>query len=197
MSSPEDLSATVRRAQQLDPAALDTLVDAYSSRLYGFLYRLTGDRHTAEDLVQEVFVRVVRTIARYRDDGRFEAWIFRIASNLARDRVRRLRRRPETTTLGPVEGEDDAGRNPWDQIGDPSGQSPSEPLELAETVDRMQKALAELAEPEREVILLRHYTGLSFAEIAETMGTPLGTALARAHRGLRKLRALMEAEDDA
>lgn len=197
MSSPEDLSTTIRRAQQLDPAAFESLVDAYSSRLYGFLYRLTGDRDDAEDLVQEVFVRVVRTIARYHEDGRFEAWLFRIATNLARDRVRRLRRRPEAASLQPVEGEDDAGRNPWDQIGDPSGLPPSQPLDLAESVDSLQEAMAELNEPEREVILLRHYTGLSFAQIAEAMGTPLGTALARAHRGLRKLREIMEAEDDA
>ena len=65
-------------------------------------------------------------------------------------------------------------------------------MELAEDVDRLQRALENLPETEREVVMLRHYSNLSFAEIAELMGTPLGTALARAHRGLHKLRAMMD-----
>ena len=86
------LTDVIERAQRREPDAFDTLVDLYSSRLFGYLYRRTGSRHDAEDMLQEVFVRLVRTLDRYTHDGRFEAWLFRIATNLIRDRVRQLQR---------------------------------------------------------------------------------------------------------
>ncbi len=92
-------AAVIRRAQALDPSAFDTLVDEYSPRLYGFLYRLTGRPEDSEDLVQEVFVRLVRMIGQYEHDGRLEAWLFRIAANLARDHARKIIRAPGMTSL--------------------------------------------------------------------------------------------------
>lgn len=192
MKVADDLSLTIERAREHDQAALETLVDLYSGRLYAFLYRLTGKRDDAEDLVQDVFVRLVRTIERYEHDGRFEAWLFRIAMNLARDRVRRLVRAPGTVSLQP--GPDDGGDG---HLGDESQVRNAEPAEdhrmqLAEDVDRLQRALAKLPVSEREVVMLRHYSDMTFVEIAAATEIPLGTALARAHRGLARLRRLME-----
>ncbi len=73
------LDDLIRRARQRDSAAFETLVEIYSPRLYGYFYRLTGRREDAEDLLQEVFVRVVRMIGRYEHENRFDAWLFRIA----------------------------------------------------------------------------------------------------------------------
>jgi RNA polymerase sigma-70 factor (ECF subfamily) len=190
----DDLAAVVRRAQQLDAEAFEWLVDAYSSRLYGFLYRLTGRSEDAEELVQDVFVRLVRAIRSYEHDGRFEAWLFRIATNLARDRIRRRIRAPEICSLEALE-ERPNRRSDWERLGDLSGPSPEAATELAEDLGRLEHCLARLASPEREVILLRHYARLSFAEIAEAMSTPVGTALARSHRGLAKLRRWMESSE--
>ena len=189
-----DLASVIRRAQRLEPSAFETLVDAYSARLYGYLYRLTGRPEDAEDLVQEVFVRLVRMIPQYEHDGRFEAWLFRIATNLARDRIRRLSRVSKAVPLDRVEHEpgDSSGMERLADLSDPGSEVT---LELSEEVDRLQGCLARLSQPEREVILLRHYSGMAFAEIAEAMGTPLGTALARAHRGLAKLRNWMESSE--
>ena len=187
----DDLASVIRRAQQLEASAFEWLVDTYSARLYGFLYRLTGRADDAEELVQEVFVRLVRMISQYEHDGRFEAWLFRIATNLARDRIRRITRAPEISSLDAGEDEE-SDRSVWRRLGDLSGPSPDGALELAEDVDQLQRCLARLPQPEREVILLRHYSGMSFADIAEAMETPLGTALARSHRGLAKLRKWME-----
>jgi RNA polymerase sigma-70 factor (ECF subfamily) len=184
----DPLAELISRAKRLDPAAFDDLVDRYSSRLYSFLYRFTGRPHDAEDLVQEVFVRVVRMIEHYRHDGRFEAWLFRIARNLARDRARQVGRTPDTSPLGGVHEELLAAGGPRQT----PGPSPPEALEAAEGVDRLQEGLARLNAEEREVIMLRHYSNMSFSEVAELLGTPLGTALARAHRGLAKLRRWME-----
>jgi RNA polymerase sigma-70 factor (ECF subfamily) len=185
----DELADWIRRAQAGDAAAFDALIECYSARLYGYLYRLTGSRHDAEDLLQDVFLRVVKMIGRYEHDGRFEAWIFRIATNLVRDRVRRVRATPVVAT-----GESDnelLGEMP----ASAGTHDPSLPMQLAEDTDRLQRALARLSAPEREVIMLRHFSDLSFKDIAELMGTPLGTALARAHRGLARLRQLMETSE--
>jgi RNA polymerase sigma-70 factor, ECF subfamily len=188
-----ELADVIARARRREPAAFDALVTAYGDRLYGYFYRLTGSRHDAEDLLQEVFIRLVRMIGRYQHDGRFEGWLFRIATNLVRDRVRRSKTgRPAADSSGArgARGEAESmGERP-----DPAAERPSASLERAENIDRLQQAIGELPEAEREVILLRHFAQLSFKEIAEQMGTPLGTALARAHRGLAKLRELMADE---
>lgn len=195
MKAVDDLDQIIRQAQNRDPAALDALVERYSSRLYGFVFRFTSSRDDSEDLVQEVFVRVVRMIGQYEHDGRFEAWLFRIAANLARDRVRKLGRTPRTGSLDDMTDADGHGRG---EIESPRLLDPARPdggMEFDEDVDRLQIALRQLPAAEREVVMLRHFSELSFADIAEIMGTPLGTALARAHRGLAKLRKLMESTE--
>ena len=182
------LDDLICRARQRDPTAFETLVEIYSPRLYGYFYRLTGRREDAEDLLQELFVRVVRMIGRYEHDNRFDAWLFRIGTNLVRDRVRRQRRSPGFEVGG---GEvDEPGR--LEEVPDSEVDRPDDAMEMAEEIDRLQRVLRRLPEAEREVILLRHFSQMSFKEVAEAMGTPLGTALARAHRGLAKLRQLME-----
>lgn len=173
----------VQQAQTLDPAAFDRLVDEYAPRLHGFFRRMCGDVPDVEDLVQEVFIRVVRTIGDYQERGRFEPWLFRIAGNLARDRFRR-----ESTGLRLVsDGDGDAMRSIVDRT-----EPRSSALEKSEDSDRLQAAMQKLPEAEREVVLMRHYGELSFAEIAELTNAPLGTVLSRAHRGLGKLREWME-----
>ncbi|HUU83006.1 MAG TPA: sigma-70 family RNA polymerase sigma factor [Phycisphaerae bacterium] len=188
------LASVIERAKRLEAGAFDALVDEYGGRLFGYLYRLTGDREAAEDLLQELFVRLVRTLPQYEHDGRFEGWIFRIATNLARDRVRRGRRAPAVLSIDGTghDGAAEDGPASWQELTDVSGPAPEGPLELREDADALQRALGRLPGPEREVVMLRHFSELSFVEIAEAMGTPLGTALARAHRGLSKLREMME-----
>ncbi len=198
-------TAIIQRAQRLDPAAFDVIVDAYAGRLCGFFRRLLGRCDDAEDLVQEVFIRVIRMIPQYQDDGRFEAWLFRIATNLVRDRIRERDRRPR------VVGLDDVSAGGASEISDFKSEISDLKVEIsdfkseipditvgggfdgAEATERLARAMDRLPDAEREVILLRHYGHLTFGEIAEMMGTPLGTALARAHRGLGKLREWMGA----
>jgi len=186
----QGLADVIRRAQLMEPAALEALVDAYSGRVFGFVYRMIGSRDDAEDLVQEVFLRVTRTIGRYQDDGRFESWLFRIAANLVRDRGRRFGRQPNRVDV--QSGEDAGGNGAAGMDGFAgSGAGPGWRMEFGEDVTGLTAALSQLPAAEREVIMMRHYSDMSFKEIAEAMGTPLGTALARAHRGLQHLRELM------
>ncbi len=184
------LSELITGAQRGDAAAFDRLVEAFAHRVSGFIFRMTGRREGVEDLVQEVFVRVVRMIGAYEHDGRFEAWIFRIAANLVRDRLRRAKRAPRLVDVGSLSDEEEAGASGLDRL-----EGPSEPADArlvrTEAIDALNGALARLPEAEREVVLLRHFSQMSFREIAVLMGTPIGTALARGHRGLARLRELM------
>ena len=184
------LDELLRRAARREPAALDRLVELYSPRVFGLLYRLTDSRDAAEELLQETFLRVVRVIDRYRHVGKFEPWLFRIAANLARDRARRFGRHGQPAALeGPSAGDAPlATRNS-------SAHDPAEVLVQRETEERMTASLRVLSDGEREVLLLRHYSGLSFREIAAILGVPLGTALARAHRGVQRLRQELGDED--
>jgi len=186
------LSAIIADAQRGDAGALDALVDCYSARLYGFFLRLVGHRQDAEDLMQEAFLRVVRMLSSYVDDGRFEAWLFRIAANLVRDRIRRARVRPTLVRAS----DDDPDDDPFLSAVHPDAE-PGRPVELGEDLDRLQAALLQLSAGEREVITLRYCSQLSFKEIADTLDIPLGTALARSHRGLLHLRKIMEPDHDA
>ncbi len=189
----EALSAAILGAQRGDSACLDRLVEHFAGRIFGFLYRMTGSRPDAEDLMQEVFVRLVRMIGAYQHDGRFEAWLFRIAANLARDRVRKVRRSPRLVAII----ESDSENRPLSGVTSMEDLASSEAsvdagLVHGETMDELHKALATLPAAEREVIMLRHFSQMTFKEIAEATNVPLGTALARGHRGLARLRKIME-----
>lgn len=179
------LDDLLRRARRRDPDALSRLVEMYSERVFGLLYRLSGSREAAEDLLQDTFLRVVRAIEEYEHSGRFESWLFRIAANLARDRARR-QGRPRVASVEEVDV--DAGRSAS------AGDDPVERVADGDERRRLEAALARLPELDREMIVLRHYSELPFREIADLLGVPLGTALARAHRALARLRREMGAE---
>lgn len=181
-------TAVVEAAVRLEPAALDQLVNEFAPRLYGFFLRAAGSRDDAEDLVQDAFVRVVRKLPDYRHQGRLDAWVFRIATNLLRDRARRRLMSPVESAT-PRENAELA-----EATLDRRASAPSQRIERQDEAARLDRALERLPEAERMVVLLRHYGELGFNEIADLMGSPLGTALARAHRGLNKLREWMESE---
>lgn len=167
------------------------LLDAYGRRLYGYFYRAVGNHHDAEDLLGEMSLRLVRKFDTYDETGRLENWLFRIAANLVRDRFRRKKVRPRTVSLSvdSQDGPDPAGRL--------EGENPAVDSRLvsAETSAQVQRALERLDETTREMILLRHFGQMSFKEIAATFGCPIGTALAKVHRGLKALRRHLETID--
>jgi RNA polymerase sigma-70 factor (ECF subfamily) len=180
------LDALLRRARRREPEALDALVNAYAGRVFGLLYRLTGSPDAAEELTQETFLRLVRMIEEYEHSGRFESWLFRISANLARDHARRGRRRRLATGL---ETPGSNGQPPSADLADARLPTPADRLESREQERRLAGAVARLSDLDREILMLRHYSGLSFREIADILGVPMGTALARAHRALARLRS--------
>ncbi len=182
---PDPIQTAVRSARAGQPEGYRALLEVLGPRLMGYFYRATGDRHEAEDLLGELMLRLVRTLPKYDERGRFEPWLFRIAANLVRDRLRRRRSAGPRLSLS-VGGED--GEPLADEICD-GGPDVADTLVAREEGQALRAALETLDEPTRQTLLLRHFGQMSFAEIAQTMGCPLGTALARAHRGLRALRS--------
>ena len=158
-----------------DPPAWDEVVREHSGRVYRLAYRLTGNRPDAEDLTQEVFVRVFRALDRYRP-GTFEGWLHRITTNLFLDLARR-RARIRFEALP-----DDAERVPGRE------RSPEQVYIDENLDDDVQRALAALPPDFRAPVVLCDIEGLSYEEIAATLGVKLGTVRSRIHRGRSQLR---------
>ncbi len=185
MRAGASLEETLQRATTGDEAAWRDIVEAYTPRVFGLIRAQCGNVDLAEEITQSTFCTVVERIGRYAEVGRFESWLFRIAMNRLRDEMRRRRRQ-----ANPVESETLVGlAGAGDDAPDGSGDG-------GEDVAGLQAALGRLSEADRQVIHLRHFTGLSFAAIAGILGEPLGTVLARQHRALKKLRQHLGETDE-
>jgi RNA polymerase sigma factor (sigma-70 family) len=167
------------RSAELDRPTWDQIVNDHSARVYRLAYRLTGNRHDAEDLTQEVFVRVFRSLHTYTP-GTMEGWLHRITTNLFLDQARRKQ------------------RIRFDALSDEAaGRLPSAlPTPDAAQLDRMfdadvEAALASLAPSFRAAVVLCDVEGLSYEEIADVLGLKLGTVRSRIHRGRAQLRSAL------
>jgi len=161
----------------------DEIVRAHSARVYRLAYRLTGNQHDAEDLTQEVFVRVFRSLANYTP-GTFEGWLHRITTNLFLDGARR-RQRLRFEGLG----DEVAQRIPSND------RSPAQAWDDSHFDGDIQAALQSLAPDYRAAVVLCDIEGFSYEEIAATMGVKLGTVRSRIHRGRAQLRASLAHRD--
>jgi RNA polymerase sigma-70 factor (ECF subfamily) len=138
MIKSDDLAQIIIGCKNRDSKCFSQIVDMYASRCYGYFYRLTGNNDVSDELLSELFVKLVEKVASYKG-GSFDGWLFKIAANIFHDYLRSKQRDTDT----------------------------------------------------RELIMLRFYSELSFKEIAQMRSEPIGTTLAKLHRGLKKLRELM------
>ena len=171
-------------AERGNPAAWRGLIDACAGRVYALMYRRCGDGELAEEITQATFVKVVGKLGEYREQGKFEAWLFRIAINLLRDEMRRRKRQP--ANLGLSDGDATAAE------GSARDLRPDEVAENQEQCDLLRAAVVRLGDADRQVIELRYVAELTFAQIAQALDEPLGTVLARGHRALKKLRQILD-----
>ena len=199
------LVEVVSRAAAGEASAWRELVEAYAPRLYGLLMARCRDPELAEELTQDTFARVAERLGRgdvYEERGRFEPWLFRIALNRLRDEARRRKRHARSMDMAPG-GRSQAGTNDggeWSSLQAsarrPTGETfesgdPHAAAASGETAAILREAVASMSEKDRELLHLRHTAGLSFPEIADALGEPQGTVLARGHRALKKLRKLL------
>lgn len=179
-------------ARKGDAHAYQQLLSEFGPRLYGYFYRSTASHHDAEDLLSEVMLRLVRNLGEYDERGRFEPWLFRIAANLLRDRIRRTKTSPTAFSLDSPSAQ---GLSVAETVSD-GREGPDAPLEFQDLSETLQRAIGRLDETSRQMLLLRHFAQMSFKEIAEVFDCPIGTVLARVHRAIKSLRQILEDDDE-
>ena len=180
------------RLVKRDEDAFNQVVRAYSDRVYNLVLRLVGSPSEAEDIAQEVFVTVFKSIDSYRGEAKLSTWILRIAANHSKNRIKYLSRR-RTTGQELKDGTDvtemaDEGKAPVQS----HFEAPDVMLEAAETERLLQGAIAKLDEEQRLLVVLRDVEELSYDEIVEITGLPEGTVKSRLHRARMALKDLLE-----
>jgi RNA polymerase sigma-70 factor (ECF subfamily) len=172
--------------------AFEEILRRHEKAVFNFIARFLGDRTAAEDLVQEVFLRVIRTAPRYKKKAKFRTWLFTITRNLCIDRSRKLRRRPEVSLNRSVSSDDENGTTFLDQMADENPTNGAAGTIRAEFRARLQAALAELPDEQREVFTLREFGGMKFREIAEVTDVSENTVKSRMRYALQTLRGHLE-----
>lgn len=172
------MAGTVRSDEDFRKAAL-----ACFDGLFGFAYTLCRDRTTAEDLVQETYVRALAARRKASPEDNLRGWMFTILHNVWRNEVRRPRPAAMEDSPGLVESLAAAGEDP------------QETLDQKETGNRLRRAIEDLPEPFREVVMLRGVEGFSYRDVASILGCPAGTVMSRLARGRALLRQSLQAGD--
>ncbi len=177
----------IRRLRQRDEKAFEEVVVLYRDKVFGLVLRMVGNREEADDLAQEVFITVLKSIHTFRGDSRFSTWLYRIASNHTKNRMKYLHRRAYKAT-----GElDEAAENAMTR-GDAQAKGREQTPEThmaGRQIDRVvQDAIAQLDEDHREIIVLRDMEELSYEEIVEITGLAEGTVKSRLHRARTALK---------
>ncbi|MGY6744981.1 MAG: RNA polymerase sigma factor [Cecembia sp.] len=166
-------------------AAFETLVDRYKSRVYTTIYLIVKDQGVAEDLLQDVFVKVIHKLNAdgYNEEGKFQPWLMRIAHNLAIDYFRKTKRYPTIIM--------EDGASVFNTLKFAENNIEDQKVK-EDTLDLIRKLIDELPETQKQVLIMRHYMDLSFQEIAEQTGVSINTALGRMRYALINMRKKMK-----
>ncbi len=177
-------SMLIKEFQNGNNQALEELVRRYKDRIYTSIFFLVRDKYLAEDLFQDVFIKIIDTIRnnKYNDEGKFLSWAMRISHNLCVDYFRKVKRTPSVVNSD--------GKEIFDWL-DTQENSHNGSIEKRQTHERIRNLLDYLPEEQREVIVLRHYGNLSFKEIAQLTDCSINTALGRMRYGLINLRKMV------
>ncbi|ALS26223.1 RNA polymerase sigma factor SigW [Paenibacillus cisolokensis] len=176
-----------RSALKGDQQAFAELVGLYQDKLYHMAYRMLYNRQEAEDVVQETFLRVYKNLDRYDETMKFSTWIYRIATNLCIDRIRK--RKPSYSL--DAESNDHEGLDGYSMIPSDNRTPESETL-LSETQRTIHQAIETLPAKYKSVMVLRYLQDLSLQEIGEVLDMPVTTVKTRVHRGREFLRKRLE-----
>jgi RNA polymerase sigma-70 factor (ECF subfamily) len=175
----------VEACQAGEASAFDVLVARWEDRIRGAAFRFLGSEDEARDVAQETFLKAYRGLAGFKREARFSSWLYQIATNLCRDRLRRRKTRPQVS----LEALEEAG--PVIVETRPGAHDRLIARDLAQAVRR---AIHALPEEQREVVILKEYQELTFLEIAQVLELPVSTVKTRLYRGLVQLRLRLETE---
>lgn len=171
-----DLEKIIAGCKKGSSDAYSDLVDNYSRKIYAYFYRLTGNSDVSNDLLGDLFLKVVKNIKKFKD-GSFDGWIYKIASNVFHDFLREKQKQQKISSNYAEDSEFFYHDLQHEKV---------------DMSQYLQAQLDRIDPDEREVILLRFYSDLSFKEIAEIRNEPIGTTLSKLHRSLKKLRSFVE-----
>lgn len=181
-------AALVARCRTNDLTAFEEMVERYQHKIYGYVRRLVGNETDAEDITQEVFLKALTSLHAFREESSLQTWLFRIATNLCRDLMRRRQRERGWFSLWRrTEEEQEGGGERLLDIPDLEG-DPERLLLREELGELLQRAIEELPWRMREVLVLHDLEALSYEEIAEALGIPLGTVKSRLFHARARLR---------
>jgi RNA polymerase sigma-70 factor, ECF subfamily len=175
----------VEACQAGEASAFDVLVARWEDKIRGAAYRFLGSEEEARDVAQEAFLKAYRALGGFKQEARFSSWLYQIATNLCRDRLRRRR------TRAAVSLEELEEKGPVIVETRPGAHERLQQMDLARVVSR---AVHALPEEQREVVILKEYQGLTFLEIAQSLDLPVSTVKTRLYRGLGQLRLRLERE---
>jgi RNA polymerase sigma-70 factor, ECF subfamily len=173
----------IKQVLKGDQNAFAELVELYKDKVFQICYRMLGNRHEAEDIAQEAFIRAYVNIETFNQKRKFSTWLFRIATNLCIDRIRK--KKPDYYLDAEVAGTD--GLTMYSQVA-ADVQMPEDEVENMELQETIQKEISKLPEKYRSVIVLKYIEELPLQEISEILDMPLGTVKTRVHRGREALR---------
>jgi RNA polymerase sigma-70 factor, ECF subfamily len=177
----------VAQVKKGDQEAFEGIVDLFKDKIYRHCYRMVGNGHEAEDLAQETFLRAYRNISKYNNEFKFSTWIYRIATNLCIDRLRK--KKPDYYLDAEVPGTD--GANMYSQLSadDPL---PEQVVTENERWNELQEEIMKLPEKYRTAIVLKYVEDLSLEEISQIMDIPVPTVKTRIHRGREALKKVFQ-----
>jgi len=168
-----------------EESAFDVLLGRWEKRIRGAIYRIVGSDDEARDLCQEAFLKAYKSLRSFKQEARFSSWLYQIALNLCRDRMRRRRGK---TMVSLDELEEGGAAMPV------AGPTALDLLQERDTSRLIAQAIEALPDEQREVIILKEYQGLTFLEIAQMLDVPISTVKTRLYRGLDQLRSRLERE---
>jgi RNA polymerase sigma-70 factor (ECF subfamily) len=174
--------------------AFEVLLSRHRKSVYNFILRFVGDKETAEDLLQETFMRVIKGADAYKRQAKFTTWLYTIARNLCVDQTRRRKHRRHASLDAPMDSSDDSG-SLMDVIASSEMASDRKSVNK-ELYATMQRAIAALSEEQREVFLMREFLDLPFKQIADVVGVPENTVKSRMRYALEKLRLELDEYKD-
>lgn len=182
----------VRAAGHGDRTAFAALVERHQSRVYRTLYQVVGHDQDAQDLTQDVFLKLYRSLELYRGEAAFTTWLHRLTINLALDWLRARKRRPLQVPLEPPTEESDG---PVRELRS-EGLTPEEETVRSERHEELRRAIMNLGPDYREVVMLYHFQHLSYQQIADRLGVPPRTVETRLYRAKRYLREALTTKEE-
>jgi RNA polymerase sigma-70 factor, ECF subfamily len=183
-----DDSALIEKCRAGDVAAFEPLVEKYRQRVWRLAYNVLRDREEAWDVAQEAFIKAYQALPSFRGQSAFYTWLYRITMNVAADRAR------SRAAQGRAFGTERVPEEDWERVitdSNPAEASPADAASRREERQKIMRALDQLSEDHRRIIMLGDLEGLSYREIAETLEIPMGTVMSRLHNARKRLRDVL------